>query len=383
MKAHNRKIVYLAAFLFSVALALTSYVNSSFLENFVNKYYVSATYMLASALTVLALLQMPHILNRLGNRKTSVLFFSLMTLALLGLVLGKSASVIIPSFILYFLAGNFIFASLDIFIEDFSSRGATGSIRGLYLLSISLAWVVSQLVSGSIIAKSSWGGIYIFAALFCVLSAVVIFIFLKNFKDPKYRKVPIRETLNTFMRDKNISKAYLANFILKFFYAWMIIYTPLYLHEYMGFEWGQIGIIFSIMLMPFVILDYPIGRISDKIGEKKILIFGFFTSAVFTCLIPFITEPNLLVWAGVLFMTRVGAASIEVMSESYFFKIVSERDDDEISFFRNTTPLSYTIAPLLAIPIFALTPSFQYIFYILSAILLCGALISLRLKDIR
>jgi MFS-type transporter involved in bile tolerance (Atg22 family) len=86
---------------------------------------------------------------------------------------------------------------------------------------------------------------------------------------------------------------------------------------------------------------------------------------------------------GILFMTRVGAAMIETMSESYFFKSITEKNDDEISFFRNTGPLSFVIAPLLATPILFLVPSFEYLFFILGAILFLGFFISLRLKDIK
>ncbi len=383
MQAHKRKIVYAIGFLFSIAMALTSYINSSFLQEFIDEKKVSLIYIISSLLTVILLLGMPKLLNIAGNYKTSILFLVFSILAFWGLAFGESATVIIPAFMLYFISVNFFLASLDIFIEDFSTRKGTGGIRGMYLLSINFAWVVAQLLSGSIIAKSSWSGIYIFASGFIILAIAILAIFLHDFKDPKYRQVPIIKTLRTFLARKNLLFAYLTNLLLKFFFAWMIIYTPIYLNTYMEFSWSQIGIIFSIMLLPFVILDYPLGKISDKIGEKKILVFGFLISAFFTTLIPFITEPKIWLWAGVLFMTRVGAASIEVMSESYFFKNVEEEDDDEISFFRNTTALSFVIAPLAAILVLSFVPSFKFIFPVLGAILFSGALIALRLKDVR
>jgi MFS-type transporter involved in bile tolerance (Atg22 family) len=85
----------------------------------------------------------------------------------------------------------------------------------------------------------------------------------------------------------------------------------------------------------------------------------------------------------VLFATRIGAATIEIMSESHFFKIVKEEDVDEISFFRNTGPASFIVAPLVAIPVLLYTPSFEFIFFALSAILLLGLFITLRLKDVK
>jgi len=94
-------------------------------------------------------------------------------------------------------------------------------------------------------------------------------------------------------------------------------------------------------------------------------------------------EPSLLLLALVLFFTRVGAATVEVMSESYFFKVVNEENADEISFFRNTPSVSYIIAPLIAVPALFLIPSFKYLFFVLGAILVIGFLITLRLKDVK
>lgn len=380
---NNRKIIFLAGFLFSIPLALTSYINSSFLESYIGEYYVGIIYVIASIIAIAGLLEMPKILTRFGNRFAILGFTLLSFLSLLMLAFGQNGFVIILGVILYFISTDFIIASLDIFIEDFSKNSGIGKFRGLYLMIINFAWILAQMISGSIIARSSFHGIYLFSAGFMVLISIIFILFLRDFKDPKYIKVPILKTMKTFFRNKSVSKIYFINLILKFFFAWMVIYTPIYLYEYLGFDWKQIGLIFTIMLIPFVLVDFPLGRLSDKIGEKKILITGFLITIFFTLIIPFISLPVVWIWAIVLFGTRLGAATVEVMTESYFFKEIRERNVDEISFFRNTYPLSFIIAPLIAIPTLLFVPSFKYIFFVLSAILLVGLFISLRLKDIK
>lgn len=377
----NRKIIYLAGFLFSISLALTSYINSSFLENYINEYYIGAIYIIASIITIIGLLEMPRILTRLGNRSTTIFFSILCFLSLILLAFSTNSYVAISAFIIYFVSSNFIIASLDIFIEDFSQGLSIGKQRGLYLMIINLAWVVSQMISGSVIAKSSFLGIYLLSASFMLLVSIIFLFFLQDFRDPKYTKIPILKTLKVFITNKNVSKIYFINLILKLFFAWMIIYTPIYLYEYMNFGWDKIGLIFTIMLIPFILVDYPLGKLSDKIGEKKMLIGGFFITAIFTLFIPFISEPKIWIWALILFGTRVGAATIEIMSETYFFKVVNERKADEISFFRNTTPISFIIGPALAIPTLLLVPSFKYLFVVLGTLMIFGLLLSLRIKD--
>jgi MFS family permease len=379
----NRKIIFLAGFLFAIPLAITSYINSSFLEAYIGPYYVGVVYIVASVIAIIGLTQMPRILNRLGNYSAILLFSFTSFISLLSLALSTKGYILIPAIVLYFISTDIIIASLDIFVEDFSKSSNIGKFRGLYLMVINFSWVIAQMLSGSIIAKSSFHGIYLFSAGFIFLVSVVLILFLRDFKDPQYQKVPILKTMRVFLKNKSLSKIYLINLILKFFFAWMVIYTPIYLHEYLGFGWENIGFIFTIMLIPFVLLDYPLGRLSDKIGEKKLLIAGFLITIFFTLIIPFIALPTIWLWALVLFGTRVGAGTIEVMAESYFFKEVSERNSDEISFFRNTYPLSFVIAPIVAIPVLLFVPAFQYLFFVLSAIMLAGLFITLRLKDIK
>lgn len=380
---NSRKIIYLAGFLFSIPLALTSYINSSFLELYISKNYVGAIYIVSSIITILLMLDIEKVLMRIGNRKTTLYLSLLFFISLILLSFSKNIALVAPAFLLYFLSSNALIATLDIFVEDFSKNKSIGKFRGMYLMILSVAWVLAQTISGSIIAKSSYSGIYLFASFFMLLVAFIFVFFLKNFKDPVYKEFSPVKTFQFFVRNKSISKIYLINLILKFFFAWMIVYTPIYLHEYIGFGWDKIGIIFSIMLLPFVFIPYPLGKISDKIGEKKMLLSGFIISALFVALMPLLDMPKLWLWAFILFMTRVGAATIEIMSESYFFKMVSEEHADEISFFRNTTAVSFIIAPALAIPILILVPEFKFIFFVLSTVLLAGLYITLRLKDVK
>lgn len=380
---HNRKIIYLAGFLFSIPIALTTYVNSSFLHSFTNDYFVSILYVLASLCAIIGMLKMPKVLTKLGNRKTTLSLSLLMFVSLIMLAFGTSKSIIFPAFILYFISSNFMIATIDIFLEDFSQSSGVGKFRGLYISVTYIAWVLSQMISGSIIAKSSFKGIYILSALFMLLVAVIFTLFLQNFVDPRYKKVPMWRTIKLFLQNKNISKIYFIDLIIKFFYAWMVIYTPIYLNVYLHFSWQQMGFIFTIMLTPFILLSFPLGKLSDKIGEKKILMTGLFIMSIATLLIPLTTGNQVWLWALILFATRVGAATSEVMTESYFFKVVSEENSGAISFFRNTSAMSYIIAPLLAIPILFYIPSFKYLFFILGAILLIAFWTSLRLRDVR
>ena len=173
------------------------------------------------------------------------------------------------------------------------------------------------------------------------------------------------------------------NFLLQFFFTWMVIYTPIYLHQYIGFSWREIGIIFSIMLLPFVILEIPLGRLADtRYGEKEMLAIGFIVMAVSTGLVSFIPVKDMALWIVLLFLTRVGASTVEVMSETYFFKKIDPDKVHIMSAFRMLRPLSYTISPIAAMILLFFIP-LQYLFIPLAFLLFYGVRYSLTLEDTR
>jgi MFS-type transporter involved in bile tolerance (Atg22 family) len=59
-----------------------------------------------------------------------------------------------------------------------------------------------------------------------------------------------------------------------------------------------------------------LGKYSDKIGERKILMFGFFITSISTISLFFIQKPEIWIWAILLLATRIGAATIEVIRKS-------------------------------------------------------------------
>ena len=378
---HYLYLLYSISFIFSVQFALVVYVNSSFLEEKTGKGWVGTIFTLASLLSILALLEIPRLLNRLGNYKTSLLVILGNTISLLLLGFIHSPLLIVCSFFLYNITNYSLMFSRDVYMEGYTEGGSVGETRGSLLTIVNLAWVFSPLLSGFVISKMSYQGMYLIAAMFTLPSFFLVSPWLKRFEDPAYQRVRIKETLKKIAAEKNLKKIYSSEFLLRFFYSWMIIYMPIYLHEFLGFDWKEIGIIFTAMLVPFVILDYPLGKLSDKIGEKKMLAIGFTIISLSTISIFFISSTDLVIWALIMFATRVGAATVEIMNESYFFKKIRAQDAGLISFFRNLFPLSLVISPLLATILLFFLP-YKFLFFISGVILFYGIYLSFTIREI-
>jgi len=205
-----------------------------------------------------------------------------------------------------------------------------------------------------------------------IIFFLISFYSLKKVPDPNYDRKNIVNYAGEFFKNKNLFRAYSLTFLLQFFYCWMVIYTPIYLSAYLGFSWNQIGIIFTIMLLPFLFIPFSMGEYADIVGERKILMYGFGIAALATLSLFFITEHSIFIWAFLLFSTRIGASAVESMSDVYFFKHINSANDEFVGVYRSASPVAYIVAPLIALIVFFLMPSFNFIFLILGALMFFG-----------
>ncbi len=311
---------------------------------------------------------MHKILRKYGNYKTALTLVGIQILLFYGIINSDSGYIIIPLMILSLAMINLIAFNLDIFLERNSDTKHTGTIRGHYLTVSNSAWILGPLLAGIIIADNGYKAIYVgaFGLLFPVF--YLIYRNFPKFKDPHYPKISIIRSVQLLLNDKDLSKLTFVNIILQTFYSWMTIYTPIYLNKYIGFSWSEISIIFTIMLVPFVLVETPLGRLADKkYGEKEIMAIGYIIMGISTILLSFITVKSLALWAIALFITRIGAASAEAMVETYFFKKVDVKDSEILSIFRITRPLSFFIAPLITV-VGLMFVSSSYLFAIIGAL---------------
>jgi MFS family permease len=363
-------------------MALPVYVNSTFLSNFASESTIGLIYTLSSILTIIGLIYFSPILRKFGNYKATLAFIAIQVLALTGLALSNSLALVAPLFILSIALGNLIVINIDVFIEHDTNSKTVGSVRGLFLTITNTAWILSPMLAGVLLdGTNEYWKIYGTAVLLLLPALLILQSNFKNFKDPVYSEVPARATLHKIWLDPNLYRIFMANIILHLFYAWMVIYTPIYLHKHLGFDWEVIGFIFTIMLIPFVLLDMPLGRLADrKYGEKEMMSIGFVIMAISTGIMSMVDGGGAWLWALILFTTRVGASIIEIMIETYFFKKVGEKDANLLSMFRSTRAVAYIIAPAL----FSLSlwfVDYRYTFIILGVICLYGLRYSLTIED--
>lgn len=372
----------IAAFLLAVTLAQIAYVQSTFLNQFFNLEIVSIIFFIAYLITFIVMNEYPKLIAKFNNLNTALVIFILEIFSLLTFIFIQQQIPIFIAFIVYILCTNLIFINFDIFLEAYTKDSQTGRIRGIYYTVYNLGWVISPFISGEILKNFNFNILFgLVIALILPIMLILLFKF-KKFKNHYARKhFKLTNMIKELVKHPNIEKIFYLAFLLQFFYGVMVIYTPIYLNQTIGLPWDEIGIIFTIMLIPFVIIEFPAGYLADKYwGEKELLTTGLLIT-IAACLSIFIfNNSSFWFWAAVLFFSRIGASLIEIMRDTYFFKKINAKDLELINAFRSTMPLAYIFVPLVSAIVLYFLP-INYIFLVLAGILFSGLYFALSLKD--
>lgn len=371
--------VFFAGFSLTLSAALSYYVNSSFLAGIVGKDRLGLVYAAASLLALILILAAPRLARRFNLLRPSRALGLVAAGGWLGLSFINWPVPQLFLFILTYAAIVNLGLWLDLYLESYSRDKETGRIRGRYLTTINTAILLAPLVSGSILGYSS-NFRFIYLLSFIATLPLLYQLFFKL----EERRLPTADlTLREKLTDQNLRRIIKLDFLLNLFYFVMVIYLPLHLHEALGFPWERIGLVFTVMLVPFVLIQYPLGWLADKRwGEKEILTAGLAITGLATLPIAFTDSQAWLVWAGLLFATRLGASAWEAMKESYLFKHVNVGDIGVIGLARLMVPGSYLVGSIASFLLLKIIP-LPHLFTALGLLTLGGILISRRLVDTR
>lgn len=382
-RSHMIYTIAVLGFIFVLHLAIPVYSNSSFLSLFADEKTVGLIYMAGAMMSILGFLIGPTLIRKYGNYHAIVGMIILQIIAFYLLISETDPIFLVILFIIQTGIASVIGFGIDIFLESYTDGHQIGRIRGFYTATINASWVLAPLIGSMLIGNmNNYRNTYIAALTMLFPLLYLVFRNFSNYHDAKYAHSSPWHVIKHIFKNKDWVKLFFANSILQIFYAWMVVYSPIYLHRGLGFSWEEIGIILVVMLLPFPLIQYPLGKLADKkFGEKEIMIFGFAIMALSTMSLSLFTIKSVLLWAVLLFLTRIGAAAAEIMIEIYFFKKVPTKEIPVLGMFRVSRPISNFIAPLIMIGGTFLVGATQYMFIVIGAICLLGIFPAYFLRD--
>ncbi|MEK7584951.1 MAG: MFS transporter [Patescibacteria group bacterium] len=373
----KRRVIYFAGFFLTFSAALSYYANSSFLANVVGEERIGLVYFVISLGSLIVIGLTPRLIKWLGLKTLTRLGGLILTLAYLGLALGRLPGIQLAAFFLVYNAAVALSFWLDLCLESLSRDGETGRIRGGYLTVINAAVLISPLISTNLLGEGED-----FSRLYrlCFLATLPL-LFLLWFKLKPAKLSGGGHSLWQKLLNPNLRRVLLVDLWLNLFYFIMVVYMPIHLHEKIGLSWESIGLVFTIMLIPFVVIEYPLGWLADRrLGEKEALTAGIILTGIATVAIFFINSATVALWAALLFATRLGASAWEAMKETYLFKHVAAGDVSTIGLSRLNVPMAYFLGSISTFFLLRVATT-HTLFLVLGLFVLTGLAFSLRLAD--
>lgn len=376
------KLLAFCSFLLGISSALILYLESDYFKTAIGSDNVTFFFIVAYTLALVLIFNWHHLVRRFGKVRVFLVNIVLKTFVVLAisiLPVGYFGSVLL---ILYIVSTVLMWIDLDVLLESCSKDAKTGKIRGAYLTIMNAGYLIAPFFAGLILSEWGINSVFLIAAVILVVVSVIALLRLKRIPQCQVEDLSFFALMKKVSERKNVMRIYYISFLLELFYALMIVYTPIYLLE-LGFSWSEIGGMFTIMLIPFVLLQYPAGILADKKFEEKdmivvaLLIMGLSTTGIF-----FLSSKDFAVWTAVLFLTRIGASLIEILRDSYFYKRIDHTNVDIVDFFRSVRPMAYILGLLIATPIVYML-HIRYIFPLVGILLLSGVPFALRLASSR
>ena len=377
----RRFVLHIGNFIAQYHYYIVAFILSSYLAKYIGVQYVGYAFIASSVIVALLLYAAPPIYRSFGTKNVMTVVGVAEALTLLALALAAEPWTAVILVTLQSTLSYMLFIGMDLLIEaSVASESVTGSARTAHLTFINVAVFVASLTISFLLTGDQYQAAFVASAIILILFLVYAFTFFPSVSFAE-RVETEGSVVARFRSDSSVRKITWAHLLLQIFFSWMSIYVPILLFLFEGFTWSQIGIILAIAMLPYIFLEYPLGYIADTwLGEKELLIAGYCIMALALFTIPFLPMQAFWWWAGVMFVSRVGAAAVEAMTEVHFFRHVTQKDTSIITTFRELRPLGSIIGPGIA-SVCLMVLTLPTTFAVFGAVMLLGVPVALSLKD--
>ena len=369
-----------------IALCFLSILNSAYSTVLaVIKEELALSYTLSGALMSLYFVgytmgQIPwgYLADRLGSRRV-------MTLSVVGIassiILFGLASDIRQAIASRFFAGLLgagVFVPGVRLISSWFSPRERGTALGVLSVGGSTGLIVASWAAPLLAIRLGWRGSMMIFGLLGILSSAVMWSTLRD-RRVRGSSTAIKKEMAGFLRSGSFWILALTQFLRLGSNYTFIAWLPLLLHEEYGLDILSAGTALSIFNLAGMLSNPVGGFISDRVGEKKVLLISFFALALDVILFTGVkTSPMIYVAAFILgwFINLIRSPSFAILPKLYGIDVAGR-----VSGVHNTfASIGALSLPLLLGYIRDLTFSYHVGWMTLSALLMFGTIINVFLR---
>ena len=242
---------------------------------------------------------------------------------------------------------------LPLFISDFSRGVGMEKLHARYLLWVNIGAFIAPMFAMSVV--SFFNNNYRMPLLAAGLVYFSGLLFFKHFgivqEDKIIKRVNMRKTLRAlkitalhFFKKDGMLRAYTVNFGYYALRAMRYLYVPIVVIE-KGFTSETLGIVLSVGILPYIIIESFIGKLIKKFGVKIWLTIGFVSFAIFSIFATFVSGYALL---AIFVLWQISGAFMEACHDLLFFDdMPKEHQAKFYGIFRTSVNFPSVIAPIL------------------------------------
>jgi len=286
--------------------------------------------------------------NRSGRRKIfamtgsggSILFFYLMT-----------RIERYPLLLLFrFFQGAFsvmVWQTLMTLVIDNATDGNRGTYMGVFGSFLALSMGMGPAVGGYLARMGLFTPYY---AAMIGNGVVLLLVFLSINEPAQVKGTPtVRETLRVIRKRSELSVPALFNFVDRLHIGFIIFILPMYIQYVLGLGPETRGVILGVHALPFILLQYPAGRLSDMHGRYFFLIGGSFGYGLLLMFSGYIGEIGLSSLAASFFVLGI-FSGITAPTNAALVGDMALRDEHAmaVGFFHLAGNMGIALGPLVA-----------------------------------
>lgn len=242
---------------------------------------------------------------------------------------------------------------LPLFISDFAKGVGMEKLNARYLLWVNVGSLVAPVFAMSVV--SLFNDNYRMPLMAAGLVYLSGLLFFKRFgivqEDKIIKKVNMRKTLRAlritalhFFQKEGMLRAYTVNFGYYALRAMRYLYVPIIVIEN-GFSSRTLGIVLSLGILPYIIIESFIGRLIRHYGVKIWLTIGFVSFAILSIFATFVSGYALL---AIFVLWQISGAFMEACHDLLFFDgMPKEHQSKFYGVFRTSVNFPSVIAPIL------------------------------------
>lgn len=320
------------------------------------------------------------ILEKFTDYKSYILSLIMFIFAYIFMGITKNFYVFIFFAIVIAVANVLRIDSFDILFRDESRDTDLNGNEGMLYSLVNLGWLLGPFTAGYFLSLYGMSSVF-FVSSFFIFMSLILFLMLNIKKVIKKRKSfdsNIILNVKEFFSNFNLVLPFLMSCGGYVWWSFVFIYVPMIMID-KGLSYETVAGFLGIVMVPLVLMEYGVGKLSEKYGFRKFYNFGFFL-LTFLIFIAFFVE-NIYFTLALILAGSFAIACVEPLQDTYFFRQVKKVDEEKFYPIFATSEHVGGILGKVLIAVFLLFFSLEYIYLLVTFFMGSFAYFTLKIKD--